>query len=571
VGELVRAELPPTVSAVLAARLDRLPAAERDLLSRVSVIGLEFTNADAELLAKTDSEAGVDAFLRALARRDLVRRVRSPQGDTWAFKHILVRDAAYDGLAKAVRAELHERFADGLAVRDEAEGGGEQAGFVAHHLEQAAHYRRELGADGSQVDALVDRAVAALVVAAEQARDRRRFEDHAAYLKRAMRLEPATSRVRRRLVAGMLDEESLMDQDQMDALLDSFEADLDDTADALDHAYLRMMRPYLELNTGTAIDPAELSAAAQKLVSLGRAASDATSVVRGLFVVSTCCQMLGLWKDTAAISAEIIRIGSLAEAREARWTQWSALYYGDGSFRECRDLVRTEVEISGHSDRQGWAELIADALVAAAEQAPDMHETLAAAVTRGETLHAAGKITTPTNPDLIHAFQMSRDLDGAIAYAQRVNDDLRRDGALGVASTYTLQQAVLMLERQDSSESVIPLVEEAEGWTSPYDAISVSYGSACRAILAQRSGDHDAARRLAAEALRVADQTQETLQKADLRRAVSVVPRATGDPALERQMLDEAAAMYRRKEIRSYDVEIQRRLDELDEEERRGT
>jgi predicted ATPase len=168
VGELGRAELPPTVSALLAARLDRLPAAERDLLSRVSVIGLEFTTADAELLAETESRAGVGALLMALTRRDLVRRVRSPQGDTWAFKHILVRDAAYDGLAKSMRAELHERSADGLAASEEAEGGGEQAGFVAHHLEQAARYRRVLAAHGPGVDALVDRAVEALLVAAEQ-------------------------------------------------------------------------------------------------------------------------------------------------------------------------------------------------------------------------------------------------------------------------------------------------------------------------------------------------------------------------------------------------------------------
>ncbi|MBA2768643.1 MAG: AAA family ATPase, partial [Sporichthyaceae bacterium] len=394
VGELGRSELPPTVSALLAARLDRLPAAERDLLSRVSVIGLEFTTADAELLAEPDSRAGVGAFLMALTRRDLVRRVRSPQGDTWAFKHILVRDAAYDGLAKSVRAELHERFADGLAASDEAEGGGEQVGFVAHHLEQAAHYRRELAARGPQVDALVDRAVGALVVAGEQARDRARFEDHAAYLERALRLEPHSSEVRRGILASMRDHhEDVGEEDQVGEVLDAFEADLDDTADPLDHAFMRMMRLYHEMSKGSVIDPAEVASAAQALVSLGRAASDATSVVRGLRVIGNCSATLGLWRDAAATNTEIIRIGSPAQAGEARWMQAAAFLWGDGTVRESRDLIRSVAEMTGHSDRQGFSDMVADALLAAADRAPDLHKTLGLAVARGEELYAAGKLT----------------------------------------------------------------------------------------------------------------------------------------------------------------------------------
>ena len=104
----------------------------------------------------------------------------------------------------------------------------------------------------------------------------------------------------------------------------------------------------------------------------------------------------------------------------------------------------------------------------------------------GTSCTQAGKLTEQTGAQLIDGFALSRDLDGAIAYAQRVNDNFRRTGALGYASTYTLQQALLMLERGDSTETVLPLIEEAESYTSPYDAISVAYASACRAILALR-------------------------------------------------------------------------------------
>jgi class 3 adenylate cyclase len=559
---LDRAEPPPTVTALLTSRLDRLPAGERDLLERVSVIGLEFTPAQAELLVEPQSRPEVAGLLSALTRRDLVRSDQSSQGVTCAFKHVLVRDAAYEGMAKSLRSELHERFAEAVAAGDD--GGDEQTGFVAHHLEKAARYRRELTGHDPETETLVDRAVEALLVAAEQARDRVRYEDHAAYLERALGLEPGASQVRRRILAQLAEhDDDVMDADHLAEVLDAFEAELDDTAGAMDRAYLRMMRRYREMFMGSAIDPAEVSEAAQALASLGQSAADTTSVVRGLRVVSICSAMLGLWRDAAAISNEIIRIGSPGQAQDARALQHAAILLGEGTVSEHRDVVHHEYEISGYSDRWGLAAMYADALLAAAECSPDMHEALRAAVARGDELYEAGKLAEQTGAQLIDGFAMSRDLDSAISYAQRVNDNFRQTGALGYAATYTLQQVLLMLERGDSAGTVLPLIEEAASYTSPYDAISVAYTSACRAILAVRTGDHVSATRLAAESLRVVDETHQLWQRADLRFWLSEVPRASGDEVLERRMLEEASAMYERKEIRSYDAEIGARLAEL--------
>jgi class 3 adenylate cyclase len=566
VGDLGASALPPTVAALLAARLDMLPQDERDVLSRVSVLGLEFTTADAELLADSASDAPDGALLRSLTRRDFIRRVRSPDGSVaWAFKHILVRDAAYSRLAKSVRAELHERFAEGLAASHEAEAGGEQAGFVAHHLEQAARYRRELATRGPRTDALVDRAVEALVVAGDQARDRARFEDHAAYLDRALRLDPATSGVRRRILAGLADHHWDVEKvDQIGEVLDAFESDLDDTADAPERAYLRMMRLYLDIAIGGPVDPTHVESAAQELVSLGRASGETTWVVRGLLVSAVCSEQQGLARDAAATVAEIIRIGTPAQAQAGRRWQRAALLWGDGTFRTMRDLIHREAEISGPSDRLSYDELIADALLAAAQRSPVAGSAIRSAVTRGSELHAAGKITEPTAPDLIEAFMMAGDLDGAIDYAERVNEAYRRSGGFGYASTYTLQQALLMLERGDSVETVAALVDQAESWTSPYDAVSVAFLAACRALLALRSGDHDQATQLAEAAMRPLDHTQEDWIKAHLQRWLSVIPRAVGDSELERRMLLQAQQTYERKEVSSYDVELRRRLAELD-------
>ena len=95
--------------------------------------------------ADASEDGTVVPRLAALVRKELIRpdRTQLPGDDAFRFRHLLVRDAAYDGLSKAIRAELHERFADWLDERgaDLVEV-DEILGF---HLEQAARYKAELG------------------------------------------------------------------------------------------------------------------------------------------------------------------------------------------------------------------------------------------------------------------------------------------------------------------------------------------------------------------------------------------------------------------------------------------
>jgi class 3 adenylate cyclase len=559
VGDLDEARLPPTVSALLASRLDRLPEAERELLERLSVIGLEFSTADAELLLPHRATPELVVLLASLTRRDLARRVRTPAGDSWAFKHAMVREAAYDGLAKTLRAELHERFADGLVSGDEA--GGEQAGLVAHHLEQAARYRRELGVRGAQVEALLERAVRALVTAADEARDRECYEIGIAYLKRALDLGPDTSSGRReilfRLVCRQYEEAQF---DLVREALDTLASEMDDTAGVLDRAFLRAMQSAYAMSTAD-LDPAQVSLLAHELIALARQAGATLAVVTGLRILADCSVMAALWRDADSTSDEIIRIGSPADVRAAWTVRGAALMFGEATMPEARaHLMRHELA-TGHTDRQRARSLMVGAMVAAASRSEHAEAELGEAVRYQEELLAAGIGTK--HPFLISAFALNRDLDGGIAYAEQVNEVLRRVGDTGHASTYILEQAMLMLERGDPAESVLPLVEEAEGYTSPYDAISVSFAKVCRAILAVRAGEHDRATALAAQAIELIDRTHQLWQRADARRYLSEVPRVTADVELERRLLMEAREMYRRKAIDSYDAELLARLAEL--------
>ena len=121
-GDLSDVPVPPTISALLAARLDRLPSPERRMLDIASVMGQVFYSGAVRELAN-DDPATVDIELAALVRKQFVRPERSDLRDTeaLAFRHLLIRDTAYAAIPKATRAELHERFAEWL---DGSGGGG---------------------------------------------------------------------------------------------------------------------------------------------------------------------------------------------------------------------------------------------------------------------------------------------------------------------------------------------------------------------------------------------------------------------------------------------------------------
>ena len=139
-GEVV---VPPTLQALLATRLDQLDSAERTVLERGAVEGEVFHRGSVQAL--TEEESQVTPRLASLVRKGLIRP-QKPQlagEDGFRFRHLLIRDAAYAGLPKAIRADLHQRFAAWL--EDRASDFVELEEILGYHLEQACRYRSELG------------------------------------------------------------------------------------------------------------------------------------------------------------------------------------------------------------------------------------------------------------------------------------------------------------------------------------------------------------------------------------------------------------------------------------------
>jgi class 3 adenylate cyclase/tetratricopeptide (TPR) repeat protein len=162
--------IPPTIQALLAARLDQLRAEDRTALECGSVEGQSFHRGTVQVMAP--QERDVPGRLMALVRQDLLRPDRAvlPGEEAFRFRHLLIRDAAYETLSKADRARLHERFARWLEERgtDLAEL-DEIAGY---HLEQAFGYWCELGPAGDNAQRLARDAAAHLEAAGRRAMDR---------------------------------------------------------------------------------------------------------------------------------------------------------------------------------------------------------------------------------------------------------------------------------------------------------------------------------------------------------------------------------------------------------------
>ena len=178
--------VPPTLQALLAARLDRLESAERTVLECGAVEGEIFHRGAVQALVPAEPQ--VTPQLASLVRKQLIAPVHAQiRGeDGFRFRHLLARDAAYDALPKARRADLHEGFARWL--EEHGRTLVELDELLGYHLEQAVRYRVELGEtmDGQLAAAARGR----LTAAGRRALRRLDFGTAAGFLERAGDLVP---------------------------------------------------------------------------------------------------------------------------------------------------------------------------------------------------------------------------------------------------------------------------------------------------------------------------------------------------------------------------------------------
>jgi class 3 adenylate cyclase len=192
--------LPATIHAVLAARLDRLDRGERAIVESAAIIGRSFGDEAALRLARGGDRSELDPHLGALVRKEILE----PDGGrfagwrTFSFKHILLRDVAYQGILKADRADLHARYADWLES-ETGERAGEYEEILGYHLERAHHYFAELGPIEDRGRELAVRAAGRLGSSGARALARGDIRPAVSLLERAVSLLPDDDPARRDL------------------------------------------------------------------------------------------------------------------------------------------------------------------------------------------------------------------------------------------------------------------------------------------------------------------------------------------------------------------------------------
>jgi len=131
-GAAEAGSLPTTIRGLVSARLDALPGDERDVILDASINGRIFWRGALERLAR--DPACLSDALAALERRDLIRRdpVSRIEGDEqWSFKHVLIRDVAYDLQPRARRREGHRHIAE--YIEESTPEVGEARAALARH------------------------------------------------------------------------------------------------------------------------------------------------------------------------------------------------------------------------------------------------------------------------------------------------------------------------------------------------------------------------------------------------------------------------------------------------------
>ncbi len=188
-GDPSTVRVPPTITGLLEARLDRLSHEERAVIGRASVEGRVFHWGSVTALSSDLPSDEVSRHLRSLVRRDLIGPAEAVFGasEAFRFRHALIRDAAYGAMPKELRADLHERHAAWLE-RVAGEHALEFDEVLAYHFEQAYRLRAELGPVDEHGRELASEAARRLATSGRRARDRGDVAAAANLLARAVAL-----------------------------------------------------------------------------------------------------------------------------------------------------------------------------------------------------------------------------------------------------------------------------------------------------------------------------------------------------------------------------------------------
>jgi class 3 adenylate cyclase/tetratricopeptide (TPR) repeat protein len=196
--------VPASIQVLLASRLDQLSVGERRAIERAAVEGNVFHSGAVEALLDDGPREHVRECLDALVRKELIVPYQASFAgvDGFRFRHVLIRDAAYEAVPKQIRADLHERYSAWLE-QVAGERLPELEEVLGYHLEQAYRWRVEVLRPDASALALAARAGARLGAAGRRALARGDVPAAVNLLDRAASILPEDARLEYQLELGI--------------------------------------------------------------------------------------------------------------------------------------------------------------------------------------------------------------------------------------------------------------------------------------------------------------------------------------------------------------------------------
>jgi class 3 adenylate cyclase/tetratricopeptide (TPR) repeat protein len=545
--------VPPTLQALLAARLDQLDPAERRVLERGAVEGEVFHRGAVQALAPDEQQ--VTPRLAALVRRELIRphRAQLPGDDGFRFRHLLIRDAAYDALPKAERAELHERFAHWLEER-----GAELVELdeiLGYHLEQALHYKRELGLpDDPELRATARKRLGA---AGERAFVRADYGAAVRLLERAADLVSATELdltldfyLVDALFWGGMGRAAL---DRARSIAERAAAAGDRVGELCGKIEQAVLRTYLEPEGATD----QAAALVEEALPVFEASGDDFALYVAYRALGQV-QSMRAQMDALAYAYDRAAEHAARAGLATRLVGWRELGRFHGSTPVSEHLAWSdEQEDLGpwSMGRRAWAL----AMLGRFEDARALLVEL-----RGGLAERGGKLALgiTSYEGGLNAALLAGDAAAALDVGEegcRLLEELGQWGTLSTAAGW-LGQAYHAAARFDEAESWA--VRAAELGASD-DAITQMLWRQVRGKVLARRGAHDEAERLAREAVAIGDETQMLNAQADAYADLAEVLGLAGRREEAAATLEEARARYERKGNLVMSERTRARLDEL--------
>jgi class 3 adenylate cyclase/tetratricopeptide (TPR) repeat protein len=544
-GEVV---VPPTLKALLAARLDQLDADERFVLEHAAVEGEVFHRGAVQALAENGR---VTPPLAALVRKGLIRPHKAllPGDDAFRFRHLLIRDAAYEALPKVSRARLHERFADWLDER--GQDIVELDELLGYHLEQAARYTEELGRPNPK---LAQRAGERLAAAGRRALWRNDRKAAVSLLGRALPLiRPLRPDVHLELdLANCL----LPDDPQRATALAQAAADrAHSVGDEAAEAVATLVATQLRLTTAVEYAPDELESLARTALPLLERAEDHAGLVHVWTALNFVAGFQGRFDDSLRAGEQAMRHSRLAGQRYSNtFGVATAARMGATPADEALatlDALLPEMPSPGPL-------LERSVLLAMLSRFDEAWSLADAAAQRQREL-------TGYDWGLEHLAEIAMyagDFEASEGYDRNYCELLRKLDVRGVLSTYGPRhgRSLCALGRHQEAE---PLAELGREYGDEHDVLTQMLWRQVRALVLASRGEHAEAEQLARTAVDIAAATEmlngHGAALCDLGEVLAAAGRT--DEAVE--ALEQALERYERKKNLAMVAQVKPRLEAL--------